>query len=96
MWCTRYVRQIAVVGRLDEECLRGQTGAVGQELARDPAPGQLVALGVRDLVVAALLVDALPQAQQVDMAGADLGLALENGATLQSVCAHRRGAAVKH
>lgn len=40
------VREVLVIGGLDEECLGGDAGAVGQKLGRDPPPGELVALGV--------------------------------------------------
>jgi hypothetical protein len=67
--------------------LRGETGPVGQEFTRDPPPGKLVALDVRDLVVPALFVHALPQAQKVNLPAADLRLALQNGAAFTSTCA---------
>lgn len=40
------IRKVLVVSRLDEECLRGQAGAVWQEFASNSAPCELVALGV--------------------------------------------------
>jgi hypothetical protein len=76
--------------------LRGQAGAVGQKLASDPPPGKLIALDIRDLVVPALFVDALPQAQQVDMAAADLGLALQDSAAPTSTHAQNRRAHQTH
>jgi hypothetical protein len=71
--------------------LCGETGAIGQKFGRDPSPGELVVLGVGDLVVSALFVDALPQAQEVDVLVADPGFALQDSAAFASTCALRQG-----
>ena len=69
----------------------GETGAVGQKFTRDPSPGELVVLGVGDFVVSALFVDALPQAQEVDVLVADPWFALQDSAGFASTCALRQG-----
>ena len=75
------VRQVLVVGRLDEEGLGGEVvgGAPGQQISGQSPPGKLVVLGVRDLVVASLCDNALVQAQEVNVLVGNLGLAVQNG-----------------
>lgn len=60
---TLYVRKILVVRCLYQKRLRGQTGALGKELRSNSSPGKLIALGIRDLVVSALLIHAFVEAQ---------------------------------